>query len=68
MKRRILTFVFCLMVCGSYAQRSAADIVPTGMGPLTIQPIMHASLVLSLKDLIIYADPSGGAPAILYPG
>jgi L-ascorbate metabolism protein UlaG (beta-lactamase superfamily) len=57
----ILTFVLCLIVSGSHAQRSAADIVPTSMGPLTIQPVMHASLVLSLKDLVIYADPSGGA-------
>jgi L-ascorbate metabolism protein UlaG (beta-lactamase superfamily) len=57
----MLTFVLSLMVCGAFAQRSAADVVPTGMGPLTIQPVMHASLVLALKDLVIYADPSGGA-------
>jgi len=49
------------MVYSGYAQRTTADIIPTDMGPLTIQPVMHASLVLSLKDLVIYADPSGGA-------
>lgn len=61
MKLRILTFVLSLTVCGVFAQRSAADIIPTGKGPLTIQPVMHASLMLALKDLVIYADPSGGA-------
>lgn len=61
MKHRILVFLFSLIVCGSYAQRSAPDVITTGRGQLTIQPVMHASLVLSLKDLVIYADPSGGA-------
>jgi L-ascorbate metabolism protein UlaG (beta-lactamase superfamily) len=61
MKCSILTFALSLMICSSHAQRSAPDIIPTGMGPLTIQPVMHASLVLSLKGLVIYADPSGGA-------
>jgi L-ascorbate metabolism protein UlaG (beta-lactamase superfamily) len=61
MKNRIITLALSLIVCSTYAQRSTPDIIPTGMGPLTIQPIMHASLVLSIKDLVIYADPSGGA-------
>ncbi|MDO6431379.1 MBL fold metallo-hydrolase [Flavitalea sp. BT771] len=60
-KYNILAFAFCLIAAGSHAQRSAADVVPTSMGPLTIQPVMHASLVLSLKSFVIYADPSGGA-------
>jgi L-ascorbate metabolism protein UlaG (beta-lactamase superfamily) len=61
MKFRILTLAFCLILGKCFAQRSAADVITTGMGPLTIQPVMHASLVLSLKGLVIYADPSGGA-------
>jgi L-ascorbate metabolism protein UlaG (beta-lactamase superfamily) len=44
-----------------FSQRAAADVLATSMGPLTIQPVMHASLELSLKDLVIYADPSGAA-------
>lgn len=60
-KRRILSSIFCLVVFGSYAQRSPADIIPTTMGPLTIQPVMHASLALVVKGLVIYVDPSGGA-------
>jgi len=61
MKGRILAFIFTLAIGSVYAQRSAADVISTDMGPLIIQPVMHASLVLSLKDLIIYADPSGGS-------
>src|SRR5216684_624924 len=59
MKFRILTFAFCLILCKGFAQLSPADVIPTSMGPLTIQPVMHASLVLSVKGLVIYADPSG---------
>lgn len=61
MKSKIFTFVLSLAVYSGYAQRSAPDVIPTGMGALTIQPVMHASLVLSLKGLVIYADPSGGS-------
>ncbi len=60
MRSRIFTFVLSLVMYSGYAQRIAPDVIPTGMGPLTIQPVMHASLVLSLKGLVIYADPSGG--------
>ena len=41
--------------------RTTPDILPTSQGPLTIQPIVHASLVLSTSGLTIYADPTGGA-------
>lgn len=61
MKLSILALCFALALCKANAQRAAADIIPTGKGPLTVQPVMHASLVLSLKNLVIYADPSGGA-------
>ncbi|HMH20959.1 MAG TPA: MBL fold metallo-hydrolase [Puia sp.] len=60
MRTRIITFFFCLIAFAGLAQRSAPDKVETGKGELTIQPIVHASLVLSLKGLVIYADPTGG--------
>jgi L-ascorbate metabolism protein UlaG (beta-lactamase superfamily) len=41
------------------AQSAAADSIPTKMGQLTIQPVQHASLVLTVKGITIYADPSG---------
>ena len=37
------------------------DIVATNDGDLTIQPIVHGTLVLSWKDQTIYVDPYGGA-------
>jgi L-ascorbate metabolism protein UlaG (beta-lactamase superfamily) len=41
------------------AQSAAADSIPTKMGQLTIQPVQHASLILTVKGITIYADPSG---------
>lgn len=46
----------------------AADTLDTSAGPVTIQPIMHASLVLSFSDQVFYFDPaktdfSGQKPA-----
>jgi len=61
MKCRTLVLIFCLFAGKTFSQRSSPDIIPTAIGPLTIQPVMHASLVLSLKNLVIYADPSGPA-------
>ena len=38
-----------------------SDVVDTDDGPLTIQPINHASLALLWKDLCILVDPTGPA-------
>jgi L-ascorbate metabolism protein UlaG (beta-lactamase superfamily) len=59
MKFRILALFFTLALCKANAQRSAPDIIPTTKGNFSIQPIQHASLVLTVGDLTIYADPSG---------
>jgi L-ascorbate metabolism protein UlaG (beta-lactamase superfamily) len=61
MKSAMLAFFFCLALYGTNAQRSAADMITTTMGQLSIQPINHASLILTVKGLTVYADPSGGA-------
>jgi L-ascorbate metabolism protein UlaG (beta-lactamase superfamily) len=61
MKFSIITFFFSLLLFTGKAQRSAPDVLKTNKGPLTIQPIEHASLVLSINGLTIYADPNGGA-------
>ena len=61
MRSPILALALCLIIGSSHAQSTPADIVPTNAGPLTIQPIMHASLVLKWENRVIYADPSGGA-------
>jgi L-ascorbate metabolism protein UlaG (beta-lactamase superfamily) len=59
MKSLFLTLLFTPAFFLGYAQRSAPDILQTRMGPLTIQPVQHASLVLSVHGLTIYADPNG---------
>jgi L-ascorbate metabolism protein UlaG (beta-lactamase superfamily) len=61
MKSTILAAVAALTLCQASGQRADPDVIKTTQGPLTIQPIVHASLVLSLPSLTIYADPTGGA-------
>ena len=43
------------------AQRPAADKIETSKGPLTVQPLNHATLALTWQGKTIYADPFGGA-------
>lgn len=61
MKTRILTVLLALFAINTYAQISAPDQLPTSIGNLTIQPVMHASLILTANNKVIYADPSGAA-------
>jgi L-ascorbate metabolism protein UlaG (beta-lactamase superfamily) len=58
MKSLLLAALFAPILCSVYAQRSEPDTVGTKMGPLVIQPIQHASLILTVHGLTIYADPS----------
>jgi len=60
-KHIFLAFLFVLALAQTEAQRAAPDVVSTKMGSLSIQPIVHATLVLSLPTITIYADPTGGA-------
>jgi L-ascorbate metabolism protein UlaG (beta-lactamase superfamily) len=46
-------------ISAAYAQLSAPDKIETTLGSLTIQPVQHASLILTVKGVTIYADPSG---------
>lgn len=43
------------------AQRIAPDVVSTSKGSLIIQPQVHATFVMSLPNVTIYVDPTGGA-------
>jgi L-ascorbate metabolism protein UlaG (beta-lactamase superfamily) len=56
-----LSFAFLFSLNAQTPNRATPDIISTGKGPLTIQPLVHASLVFSTSDLTIYADPTGGA-------
>jgi L-ascorbate metabolism protein UlaG (beta-lactamase superfamily) len=57
------SFLFILFLTPVFfsvnAQRSGPDTEPTKMGPLSIQPIQHASLILTVQGITIYSDPSG---------
>jgi L-ascorbate metabolism protein UlaG (beta-lactamase superfamily) len=46
-----------------FAQRPAPDKIETENGTLTIQPVMHGTLVLSWNGASVYVDPFGGAKA-----
>jgi L-ascorbate metabolism protein UlaG (beta-lactamase superfamily) len=61
MKSWILSLLIVVTLFNANAQRSAPDILQTSKGPLTIQPVQHASFVLTVNGLTIYADPSWGA-------
>ena len=60
MKHSILATFFVLAVYNANAQRSTPDTLQTKTGPLIIQPVQHASLVLLVNGITIYADPTGG--------
>ncbi len=47
------------LTSSSPAQLPAPDQLSTKLGALTIQPVQHASLILSVHGLTIYADPDG---------
>jgi len=59
MKQLMFAFFMLAILCTTNAQLAAPDVVDTKMGALTIQPVQHASLILTVKGITIYADPSG---------
>lgn len=63
MKGYIFTFLVIQFAIASVAQRPAPDKVETSKGTLSIQPILHGSLVLTWDGKTIYVDPYGGTKA-----
>jgi len=63
MKIKILSLATVFFFVSISAQRIAPDIIQTNDGPITIQPITHATLVLQWNGKTIYVDPYGGAEA-----
>lgn len=59
MKSLILALLFAVALSPSYTQVSPPDNIETKMGTLTVQPIQHASLILTVHGMTIYADPNG---------
>ncbi|MDQ2656410.1 MAG: MBL fold metallo-hydrolase [Bacteroidota bacterium] len=56
-----LSVLAFLTVIIAAAQKPAADKIETSKGPLTIQPLNHATLALTWQGKTIYVDPFGGA-------
>jgi len=61
--KSIVTIFLAIMATVSFAQRPAADVIQTSKGPLSIQPVKHATLVFTWGGKTIYADPDGGKKA-----
>ena len=59
----ILTFLLTLAFTTATAQKAAPDQIKTNKGMLTIQPVVHGTLVLQWNGKTIYVDPYGGAAA-----
>lgn len=59
MRFGILLLCFAALTGSVKAQISAPDTLKTAKGNLVIQPVEHASLVLSIGGTVIYADPAG---------
>ncbi|MEO6453384.1 MAG: MBL fold metallo-hydrolase [Ginsengibacter sp.] len=57
------TFLCCLSMLLAKTQLPEPDVEKVKGGELTIQPVSHATLVLTYNNKSIYIDPTGGADA-----
>lgn len=58
--KSIFSAIFLFVIAaGLHAQLPTPDSIATSMGTLSVQPVQHASLVLSVKNVVIYVDPAG---------
>lgn len=61
MKAAIFAGLAALATYTAHAQRIAPDTIALGKATLVVQPIQHASVVLTTEGKTIYVDPVGGA-------
>ena len=59
MKLKLLAAIFILGTSQVMAQKNPADEIKTSKGFLKIDPVMHASFVLTWDNKTIYVDPTG---------
>ena len=59
-KNNLLLFLMVISLC-AFAQKPKPDIIKSQEGDITIQPILHGTLVLQWNGKTIYVDPYGGA-------
>jgi L-ascorbate metabolism protein UlaG (beta-lactamase superfamily) len=57
----LITILLGLILTGVQAQLPKADIISTSKGNIIVQPVFHASLVLTFNNVAIYVDPTQGA-------
>ncbi|MEZ4840795.1 MAG: MBL fold metallo-hydrolase [Flavobacteriaceae bacterium] len=57
--KRALFILLSIIYTYSYGQLAKSDTIQSSNGPIIIQPIQHASLILEWNDQVIYVDPSG---------
>lgn len=62
--KKLSLFNFCLLhlAISSWSQSSLLQI-PATNGNIEIRPILHATMVITYDDFVIYTDPYGGAKA-----
>jgi L-ascorbate metabolism protein UlaG (beta-lactamase superfamily) len=63
MKFYLVTFIVVTSALASTAQRPAPDQLKTAKGDVSLQPILHGTLVLTWDGKTIYVDPYGGTKA-----
>lgn len=61
MKTALIFSLMLLAFTIAVAQRPTADKIETSKGPLTIQPLNHATMALTWQGKTVYTDPNGGA-------
>lgn len=60
------TFLFALATIlgvAAFAQKAPVQTIPTNNGSLQIQPVSHATFVITFNNKTFYIDPTGGAAA-----
>lgn len=61
MKPAFISIMMLFVISVAIGQRPSPDQIETSKGPLTVQPLNHATLALTWQGKTIYADPFGGA-------
>jgi L-ascorbate metabolism protein UlaG (beta-lactamase superfamily) len=64
MRKIIISAALCIFATSfTYAQHKTADTIATSSGSIIIQPVQHATFVITADNKTIYVDPTGGAEA-----
>ena len=63
MRKILLSVLFCAAVVCMNAQKTPVQSILTKHGNLQIQPITHATFVMTHNDKTFYIDPTGGPSA-----